>query len=544
MPSEYNITELGYPKIEENQKDYALIVNKENKFYHLFNFLAQEYGNDLEKLLKHFNNIIIFEFLLKVIKNTKVRNMIKILRFGITGAVFTVDFILHLKHYIKNQTTKEVSPHIKRLEAISDLLEIAKTSRSYGENLRHYSLELSSEIAMWILNSPNTENIKIIKYINIEDMKEVQSFHLDSEVKYIHPGVLLRYKDYKLLWSLELQYSYNSLHIRHSYLFGEEINKELIIQLRREILVEYIKNLNIKKNTLHFNYWSITSKPRRKSNIIINQFNVSALIEEIREVLSKKQKSATAFVGRQGVGKSAILKAVEEQVTEYPCFHLLPDDFDSPATIRDRFEVIKLLQPAIVMLEDADACNLKSKNKTAGEFLKCIDDINNDLMIYLMVTINDTSLVHYTIIDRPGRFDKVIQIKAPQTPEEVESVIQTKIKEMKPIYSNGSKFPKLKRTKSFEDLLQKCIKHNFTQAEITSAIVKQSLIDINIKLNKRGMKWDQIKPAHIISSFEKAVEKHKQTKEAIKNCNFNNMNPNLSLRKECIEKESQSCTTS
>lgn len=503
-----------------------LTVDKNSKFYHLFNFLQQEYENDLEKMMKRISNMLTLGVATRFIKNEKWRKRIQYTQGLISAGMFTTDFIMHVKNYIKTIKNEQNSVYDKRMVKVCKILEIPENNPCYG-NLPHQEVYMNPDILNWVLNKPNTKNFKISRYINIDNNEDIIPNTSESQIKV---GVLILIKDQKILWDIEAKLITGSIFITNSFILGECIeNNKYITSFRQTIISDYIEGLDTKKNALFFDNWGyLYPKERRSVQENINQYDINTLIYEIREVLNKKRRRAYAFVGRQGVGKSAILRKIEELITEYVVIHLSPSDFSSGNDIRDRFEIIKSLQPAIVIIEDLDACGIKDKNRLTGDFLNCIDEINKDLNIILIVSINDTSSVHYTVLNRPGRFDRIEEIKSPQTIKEIKEVITSKINAIKNNYCTESiEADNLLKNKKINRILRVCLDSKFTQAEITNAIIEQTFIDINIKMTQGVIqeKWSEIKSAAFAEYVEKSVIKHFKTKEALKNCNFNNKNP-------------------
>jgi len=68
--------------------------------------------------------------------------------------------------------------------------------------------------------------------------------------------------------------------------------------------------------------------------------------------------------------------------------------------------------------------------------------------------------------------------------------------------------------------MEKCVREKFTQAEITNAVVEQALIEIGMN-NLEGT----IKEEVFAKYLERAIEVHLETRRAIRECNFHNLDP-------------------
>jgi hypothetical protein len=511
-----------------------LFVDKSSKFYHLFNFLSREYDNDLEKMMRRVGSMATIGLFTRFIKNEKWKKRIQLCQGLISAGLFTTDFIMHVKSYRKSLKEEQNSVHDKRMLKVCKILGINEHHAYYGD-VPYVELHINSDIISWMLNRPNTKKFKILNYYNVETGEEIV---VNTSEQQIQVGILISFDNKKVLWDLDIKVVSGVYYTKNSFILGEPFREGFDSDyknfFRKMIISDYINSLDTKRNALFFDTWGyIVTKPRRKVEENINQYDTAALITEIKEVLDKKRRRAYAFVGRQGVGKSAILRKIEEDITEYIIIHLTPSDFDSGSDLKDRFSIIKSLQPAIVIIEDLDACGMKEKNKITGDFLNCIDEINKDLNIVLVVSINDTSSVHYTILNRPGRFDRVEEIKSPQNINEIKEVMFSKIKSIKHNYCNEKIVDEnLLKDKGLEQTLNKCLSLQFTQAEITNAIIEQAFIDLSIdmKSGKVQKKWSEISCKKFTEYINRAVGKHLKTKEALKHCNFNNQNPEDNLK--------------
>jgi len=519
----------------------SLVVNPKNPLYHLFNFIAKEYANDTEKLLKHFTGLLALSIDTGVIKNKNLRVAVKFLKFGVTGSIFGSEFIMHIRNYIHDQKSMKADPFKKRMIKASKLLEIKEEDAMYA-NLPHAEVNMSTEFAMWFVNRPQTYKVRIKGYYNMQSLEEITKELEFEPGRTTEVAIIFEINKEFFIWDLVFKTGILGISgVSSSYFVGKMINEDKVNDIRKAMLFDFAQSLNYKENTIWFDGWGgLYSKPRRVVLEQINQFDTTRLITEIEAVLEHGRKRAFAFVGKQGVGKSSILRLIEQRLTKYMIIHLTPDDFEYASRIRDRFEVTKLFQPLVLMIEDLDACGLKEKKKTTGAFLDCIDEVNKDLNIVILVSINDTALVHRTIINRPGRFDRVFEIFPPKTIDEALYVVKSKINAIQSNYCEQMQ-PKLfaDDPTNINKVLDRCIKQGFTQAELTNAIAEQALIEIGIDL-KCGLlakTWNDITHIEFESYLDKAVDSHIATRTAIKNCNFHDTDPDDDDEAKCVDKQ-------
>ena len=508
---------------KESGSSESLIRNKDSKLYHIFNFLAEEYGNNTEMVLARINGVLALGLASEFIKSKKLRTVVKAAQTGLAAAMFGTELVMHVKHYLEKRKKDTDNPYTKRMGRVCKLLEIPKTHPCYC-NVPYQSYWINIDVVTWYLKDPPTSKILVKKYYNMINLEEIEEVDLskDGEI-----GILMELEGKKILWDITARTVMDMPMINNSWILSEAMSDEFCSKVRKAMLYDYTQSLDIQKNIVRFDGTGIITRPRRTVSENINQFDINRLIEEMKEVLKHGRKRAFALVGRQGVGKSLILRAIEERLPDYMVMHLTPDDFDSARTLLDRFEIAKMFQPLILIIEDLDSCGLKTKNSKTGAFLDCIDDVNRDLHCIILVSINDTGMIHQTIINRPGRFDRVFEVMPPSTVKEAYEVVVSRAVSLAKDYCPDTAFslPEYP-TEHMVRNLQKCLANKFTQAELTSAVTEQVFIDINIEAGH-----DQGLNDHVGLTlfgmdmfdefFEQSIEKHLTTKRAIKAFRFN-----------------------
>lgn len=501
------------------------LVDKRSHFYHIFRFIKRAYGNDIEKILRSINSILLFGLDLKFIKNKKLRTILRIIQSGIPAAMFSTEFYFSLKKYIKEIKDEQKSAYEQKVYIFSNILNIDKNSKDYG-NLCSNEFTLNTEIVFWLLSKPKISSIKILRFYDLNG-KELETFNSNE----ISTGgkdllILVQYGDSKFLWEIKIKYYVTFPFVDYGVAnFVKSLTpiftEDLFNKIRREIIRDFILILDCKKNVLKFDgVGSIKAFPRIKVLEKINQFDVNSLLIEINNVLKLGRRRAYAFVGKQGTGKSSILRKIGELATNHMVIYISPEDFSNIWKIKDKFELIKILGCCIVIIEDLDGYDFEEKNERATTFLNEIDDVNDDLNAVIIVTINETNKVHKSIIDRPGRFDRVIEIKPPLNNKEVYEILASKFNRLKPIYCSKSKFklPDLKHID--KSLIAKCISNKFTQAEIANAIMEQIFLDCKKIIERNGQTWNNIKNNFFNERFSKAIDTHMETKRAIVSADF------------------------
>jgi len=509
-----------YDKKNTDNDDYfdfmADFISKKSKFYHIFNFLFTELGYDVEDFVSRIDKIL----MLFISKNKKLINIIRMFRIALMSGMFSMEMFFHVKSYVKKQKIEKQTSTEKRLEKIAKILKLPVNYLDTNE-LPWNEIKIDNEIMYWLFeNRIKNDKLRILKFYDINTCKEINKISRD-DIKIENVGILIEYDGQKAIIDIKMV----KLTVVEVILISPNMCDEIATKIRFSIISEFVKTLDVKNNSIRFSqHGLLTTQPRIKVYEKINQFNVENLISEIHQVLKKGRKRAYAFVGKQGTGKSCILKKIEELFTQYAILYVTPNDFVTANNIKTRFALAKVIQPIVMIIEDLDSFDFKNKNMRVGEFLNQIDDINDDLNMVILVTINDTSLIHPTILDRPGRFDKVFEIKPPQTTREIKDVIVSKASKIKNIYCPKTKFEIGKKLN--ENLLNLCLENEFTQAEITSAITEQIYINISRMVDDKKTSWDTISTKLFNELFIGAVKSHEETKQAIANYSSLNLNDN------------------
>lgn len=518
------------PVAEEGSTNLSNLVDSKNRFYHLFHFIDQEYNSDVNRLLQELGIAASFGFLFSKIRNRKLQLVFNLFRFGIPTVLMGTTFAHKFKRYYvtnisKNRKTVYETLWDKILKVFNDVDSRVRNEVDSG------NFDLGMEIVTWVLKAPKLEKIRILGYYDLESLQKVDSVKLDAKTgnsgSYL---ILMEYEKGLYGWHLTFEDYMGRIMYdtsRLCFACGSDFKQVRHKIIRRELIVDFVKGLDVTHNHLEFDGWGgLRIVPRPVVIEKISQVDIGEMVREITVVLESGRKRAEALAGIQGTGKSSIVRKLEEILTQYIFVYLNPTDFESPQKIRDRVSILRMIQPFILVIEDFDSCDVATKNEKVGVLLNAIDDVNNTLNAYIIVNINDTSRVHYTIIDRAGRFDRVRNIKPPQSIEEAYQVMLSKSVRLTEQYCNGSKF-KLPTFKNFnKPLLEECLKLEFTQADLTNAVLEKVYIDCKIEEREnKDFSWLAIKGNRFNELFRSSLESHRSTKKAIKDCNFNNKDP-------------------
>jgi hypothetical protein len=466
------------------------LVPKEHKLYHIFHFIGENYNNP-ENILRALGSILDFDKGLRALFTGKFsfKKVVNLLRYTLPGSLYGVEMGLKLSKYIKQVRKGDLSEYEKRLIEIRKLLDL---SHNKGINDWHISY-INEDIVEWLLRSPKTKGYKILGYYNSSTLEKLEKVPNDFEDIF----VLFEFQEKRFLIQVTVKSFGGMKFIDHMNFLAEfpGTSSDHLRELELLILKDFILTFDIKENILEFK-GGITTKGRAVVNEKINQYDVKPLIAGIRKVLKNGRKRGHAFIGKQGTGKSIIMRKLEELLTDLIIIRITPEEFATNSGIKRCFNLIKTVQPALVIIEDLDAFRFKEKNERVGTFINEID--SEDLNIVIIVTINDPDMIHRTIIDRPGRFDEIHEIKPPQTELEAYEVMKSKYNKLLDFYTDfkGIQFPNMKKLN--HGLIQRCVNNKFTQAELTNGIIEKIFINID---NPEELCFnDAIKEA--VTSFE------------------------------------------
>ena len=86
--------------------------------------------------------------------------------------------------------------------------------------------------------------------------------------------------------------------------------------------------------------------------------------------------------------------------------------------VRTAFEIARKLSPSLIIIEDIDTAGTVSRQFTdhpiLGEYLQAMDGMSPNDGVVIIATTNHTQNIDPAISDRPGRFDRIIEVGLPE----------------------------------------------------------------------------------------------------------------------------------
>jgi adenylate kinase family enzyme len=493
-------------------------------------YLIAVYGNSPKFIIEIAESAAKFARRLNI-GNKRFKTALDVVQYGVPAVTLTSDLFSKIMFFDK--ITKE-QPNVygEREVKIRRLLGL-KDSDS-NRTIVGGTFEVGKDVCQWISRRPNTKSFIVEGFYKYDDLNVAKDLW---EVERGDVFIVINFEERKFVWQLNyLQYE-DKLTVNDSYIyFLSKISETpspllkkhfstakkyhpmvveeecagiegVLSRLKNSVFQDFLEHFDVTRNVICLNK-GLTSRSRVIFDERVNQYDIERFSAEIRKVLKRGRKRGYAFVGIPGTGKSTIIRKLEDTLRDYPIVYISPDNLSYTHEIVETFRTIKYMQPCIVIMEDLDSYKFEEKNERLGVFLDSIDDVNRNLNVVFIATINDTKLVHYTLINRPGRLDEVILVEPPKTAQEAYEVMVARFAKIASTDEAVDKnFPKME---DFDPaVFRDIIEHRMTQADVCELIEKAVLLK-DVVNNE---------------SLREAINALLTSKEAIKICNFGGNSP-------------------
>ena len=91
--------------------------------------------------------------------------------------------------------------------------------------------------------------------------------------------------------------------------------------------------------------------------------------------------------------------------------------------IKSAFRLARKLAPTLIIIEDIDTAGTVSRrfadHPILGEYLQAMDGIEANEGVVVLATTNHTENIDPAISDRPGRFDRIIDVPLPDAEQRI-----------------------------------------------------------------------------------------------------------------------------
>jgi cell division protease FtsH len=189
-------------------------------------------------------------------------------------------------------------------------------------------------------------------------------------------------------------------------------------------------NCNFVKFNRKFTWDDLILSDKLKTEI---QMNLKNLIE-YREIYKKnglQVKRGLILAGEPGTGKTVLAKILCNQI-DWTFVWVTSKNLESAKRVAQIVELCRDLSPAVLFLEDLDLFggSRESNNNPMllGELLNQLDGIEENTDIIVIGSTNNKDVLEKALVQRPGRFDKVIDFPLPEYKERLK---------MLQVFSNG-----------------------------------------------------------------------------------------------------------
>ena len=136
------------------------------------------------------------------------------------------------------------------------------------------------------------------------------------------------------------------------------------------------------------------------------------------------------LAGPPGTGKTMYAKALASK-TKTTTILISAEMISQRFEVKTIFQMARKLAPSLVIIEDIDTAGTVSRRVTdhpiLGEYLQSMDGMEANNGVVVVATTNHTENIDPAISDRPGRFDRIIQVPLPDKSQR-KQIIQNLLK--------------------------------------------------------------------------------------------------------------------
>ncbi|MBA88050.1 MAG: hypothetical protein CMB16_02115 [Euryarchaeota archaeon] len=136
--------------------------------------------------------------------------------------------------------------------------------------------------------------------------------------------------------------------------------------------------------------------------------------------------------GAPGTGKTMYAKSLAAEANTTTIL-ISAEMIQQRHDVKTVFKLARKLAPTLVIIEDIDTAGTVSRKFTdhpiLGEYLQAMDGMESNNGVVVLATTNHTENIDPAISDRPGRFDRIIEVPLPDKSQRKE-IIQNLLRNM------------------------------------------------------------------------------------------------------------------
>lgn len=210
---------------------------------------------------------------------------------------------------------------------------------------------------------------------------------------------------------------------------GTTLTSDELKEKMEQIMFQlYVDKVDTRRNYIRVNGSKLEICPREEIIEQIRNINTEKLRKSMDKTLSEGRRRGIVLVGEPGTGKTITTHKLVNYFPNNLVFWVKPDSISTTMGIRSTFKIFEMFKNSIMVFDDLDSAPLTSKNEVTNEFLAKLDGTSK-LTGFIIATVNDPSKLHAALINRPERFDEVIEVKTPQSYTEIAEILTCKANE-------------------------------------------------------------------------------------------------------------------
>jgi len=149
--------------------------------------------------------------------------------------------------------------------------------------------------------------------------------------------------------------------------------------------------------------------------------------------------------GAPGTGKTMYAKSLAAEA-ETTTILISAEMIQQRHDVKSVFKLARRLSPALIIIEDIDTAGTVSRkfndHPILGEYLQAMDGMESNNGVVILATTNHTENIDPAISDRPGRFDRIIEVPLPDKSQRKE-IIQNLMRNMPTKIHSGKAIDKI-----------------------------------------------------------------------------------------------------